>query len=466
MQCRNDPKSKYDGTEPSPKGLGYCAHVEQAGTVMEGLDGNHWRISVASNGSKRWTKVAKTIAITKIPSVDDDDDDNVDDDVDDETSIIAENCYDVQIIMNMSDHIIKSIIPTHPAYTVRHVDILSTSVDEGMGVICDKLINLTNELSFKAIPHPGSDKKVYDIIHPSHYPYVPGKSIGNNGEVFKSNYKFEKRRHGFYLNNTSDGNDYKKEVLRRWLPTVYNVTENAHKYTITQKSYINDLFGVEPELLKKTEKIIAEVLGCSIYMWEGLLRDMRENNLKLTNRDLQIVPKIASYELQPGQTHEGIWHVEGVQPEHIIMSSILYFQDEIENASLEFRRDRDDDEQERMVEIPEQNAEIIGDGQWLYKELGTLKTLENHMYAWVNACQHKLKPIRNDSNTVKKRSFIAFFLVDPDIKITSTADIPPQNQYWTEEVAQSEMEHLMTERKKVKIMLNKQIEDEISYCEH
>jgi len=28
-KCKNDLNSSYMGTEPSPKGLGYCAHAEK-----------------------------------------------------------------------------------------------------------------------------------------------------------------------------------------------------------------------------------------------------------------------------------------------------------------------------------------------------------------------------------------------------------------------------------------------------
>ena len=39
MYCKNNPKKTYLGTEPSPKGLGYCASGEK--------DGNMW---VKKNG--------------------------------------------------------------------------------------------------------------------------------------------------------------------------------------------------------------------------------------------------------------------------------------------------------------------------------------------------------------------------------------------------------------------------------
>lgn len=51
MYCKNNPKKTYIGTEPSPKGLGYCASGEKEGTEMKGKDGNMW---VKKNG--KWMK--------------------------------------------------------------------------------------------------------------------------------------------------------------------------------------------------------------------------------------------------------------------------------------------------------------------------------------------------------------------------------------------------------------------------
>lgn len=50
--CKNDSKKTYIGNEPSPKGLGYCAHAELENKIMKGKDGNNW---IKSNG--RWKKI-------------------------------------------------------------------------------------------------------------------------------------------------------------------------------------------------------------------------------------------------------------------------------------------------------------------------------------------------------------------------------------------------------------------------
>ena len=63
--CKNDPKKSYKGTEPSPKGLGYCAHCEKIGKIMKGLDGNKWIIVETSKGLKRWIKYSNEKTISK-----------------------------------------------------------------------------------------------------------------------------------------------------------------------------------------------------------------------------------------------------------------------------------------------------------------------------------------------------------------------------------------------------------------
>jgi hypothetical protein len=66
-KCKNNPKKSYKGTEPSPKGLGWCAGSMNDKTKKKGKDGNMWIIKTLSNGSTRWTKytTSKTKSKTK-----------------------------------------------------------------------------------------------------------------------------------------------------------------------------------------------------------------------------------------------------------------------------------------------------------------------------------------------------------------------------------------------------------------
>jgi hypothetical protein len=52
--CIKNQKKKYKGNEPSPKGLGYCAHCEEIGTIKNGLDGNLWIVVKNNKNIKRW----------------------------------------------------------------------------------------------------------------------------------------------------------------------------------------------------------------------------------------------------------------------------------------------------------------------------------------------------------------------------------------------------------------------------
>lgn len=54
-KCKNDPKRSYKGTEPSPKGLGYCAHSEKVGKIKKGRDNNLWIVKEYKK-SKKWIK--------------------------------------------------------------------------------------------------------------------------------------------------------------------------------------------------------------------------------------------------------------------------------------------------------------------------------------------------------------------------------------------------------------------------
>jgi hypothetical protein len=55
-KCINDPDSYYIGTEPSPKGLGFCAHAEIKNKLRIGKDGKMWSIITTDNNIKKWIK--------------------------------------------------------------------------------------------------------------------------------------------------------------------------------------------------------------------------------------------------------------------------------------------------------------------------------------------------------------------------------------------------------------------------
>lgn len=60
MCCHGgDPSRRYKGTEPSPKGRGYCAYFYNNGKRMRGKDGSMWVVKQNSRGIRQWRRVVK-----------------------------------------------------------------------------------------------------------------------------------------------------------------------------------------------------------------------------------------------------------------------------------------------------------------------------------------------------------------------------------------------------------------------
>ena len=41
-------------------------------------------------------------------------------------------------------------------------------------------------------------------------------------------------------------------------------------------------------------------------------------------KKLQVLTKIVDYEMKPGQTYNGVWHVEGMSHENIIATGVYF----------------------------------------------------------------------------------------------------------------------------------------------
>lgn len=66
-KCKNDDKKYYRGTEPSPKGHGYCAHACKIGEIKKGKNGQTWRVEMSRNRVKRWVQRKYKLINIQIP---------------------------------------------------------------------------------------------------------------------------------------------------------------------------------------------------------------------------------------------------------------------------------------------------------------------------------------------------------------------------------------------------------------
>ena len=69
------------------------------------------------------------------------------------------------------------------------------------------------------------------------------------------------------------------------------------------------------------------------------------------------------------------------------------------------------------------------------QKIGSVETREGRLLTFPNILQHRVEPFKlADPTKCGHRKIVALFLVDPNIKITSTAHVPCQQQEWWWEI--------------------------------
>jgi hypothetical protein len=70
------------------------------------------------------------------------------------------------------------------------------------------------------------------------------------------------------------------------------------------------------------------------------------------------------------------------------------------------------------------------------QSVGHVETPEGRLLTWPNILQHRVQPFELADPTIPgHRKILALFLVDPNIRIISTANVPcQQREWWFEEV--------------------------------
>jgi len=178
---------------------------------------------------------------------------------------------------------------------------------------------------------------------------------------------------------------------------------------------------------------------------------------KWDKRGLQVIVKLANIELMPEKSEYagGSWHVEGqmvspinehgrarpsdvaIQNEHIVATALYYYSCEnITKSTLFFRQQIDPDEIENIPSNDNNNGwltDIFGCEQEgsCVQELGGVETREGRLLTFPNILQHRVGPFKlADLTKSGHRKIVALFLVDPNIKVISTAHVPCQQQEW------------------------------------
>ncbi|PLB55870.1 hypothetical protein P170DRAFT_433346, partial [Aspergillus steynii IBT 23096] len=360
--------------------------------------------------------------------------------------------------------------------------------------------------------HPGSDKQVVDLVHPSLFPVIYGRSrilpdrlIGvddcldsvGQGEqlaVPPKNQALSDDPTRFF------GREWAVDPFSRkfqWMPCDVDMAGECHI-----ASYINNL---HPEKNRSLYEVIEKILSKTIPLWDSTLTHVGDNicrmpyhNVELEPLDpepeepdeadedaideyyqqlesapielpepgtfeppiprsyskvdlrtqyqkegLQVIVKLANIELTPEKPdyNGGSWHIEGQSNEHICATALYYYDsDNITENHLSFRQRADDN---LIIDYPQDRHDFLQsvfgfppdidgrNGGNITQALGNISTREGRLLTFPNILQHRVSPFSlADKSKPGHRKIIAFFLVDPHMRIISSANIPPQNTDW------------------------------------
>ncbi|EEP82469.1 predicted protein [Uncinocarpus reesii 1704] len=154
---------------------------------------------------------------------------------------------------------------------------------------------------------------------------------------------------------------------------------------------------------------------------------------------LQVIVKLANIYLTPEDPDYtgGLWHVEGQLNERICATALYYYDSEnITDSRLSFRQSISEDFsleigyeqfhfewQEKVFGLEEEALAV--------QELGSVSCKEGRLLTFPNIFQHRVEPFHlKDPTKPGHRKIVALFLVDPNVRITSTAEVPAQRKDW------------------------------------
>ncbi len=293
--------------------------------------------------------------------------------------------------------------------------------------------------------HPGSNEQVRDLIHPSMYCYVRGIS------ALKDGHKQE---------------PCEENIRYQWMPSEFSVHNKKVKIT----SYVNNL---DDEKYPNIKPLLEKTFSYFLEPLETVLKTKLPETLQVIVKIGTIILK-KSNPKYPG----GSWHIEGMPYEHIIATCIHYVDvSGITDSYLEFRKPVIIDN-EGDLDYPQSDGAYTThhygitegshhEGQ-MNRYLGLIKCDEGSSVVFPNALQHKVKDFSLKSTAESStRTILAFFVIDPKHKITSTSEIPKQQKIMKRSEAEHHRERLMFHRKYFVNRINEQIfEREYSLCEH
>ncbi|PBK83540.1 hypothetical protein ARMGADRAFT_1137151 [Armillaria gallica] len=338
--------------------------------------------------------------------------------------------------------------------------------------------------------HPRANEQVLDLVHPSLYCIVYGRTLCRNidgpaaplqCDMFEEeddDYTVSKHFSWLptdllisqdgknakslgYINNIHPTNDAAlhtviETLVARFTPLWSRVlveskedyklpprTSAGYDWEPSEWSYYQDHPAPEPATDEDYEAQDAAWKAIRVMQYPHLLGPYEPGVLgfpelmDLKGRKLQVIVKLANIFLTPEKPvyEGGSWHVEGMKNECIVSTGIYYYdQENITQSKLSFCV---------SVSEPDGYGQSDGDGTkavWgldrdepLNQIIGDVSTKAGHCIAFPNMYQHCVSPFSLlDPSKPGYRKIVALFLVDPELESPrpSTTIIPPQRLDW------------------------------------
>ncbi|CAF2713941.1 unnamed protein product [Rotaria sp. Silwood2] len=337
--------------------------------------------------------------------------------------------------------------------------------------------------------HPGTNKQILDLVHPSLFCFVNQitRIINDKNRIINVDNALEHIGDGQIIDINEEESsltnkrrktfiDYTESTTYQWLPAEFNISKDGQ---VTIESYINNLHPIEHKQLyqsieqicehfipmfnkvltdlvynnNKRNRIFVDSYSRSsdshttdddddddlgetprLYIREFQMPSSKSSSIDLRGRKLQIIVKLANIILTPDNSKYpgGVWHVEGMENEHIVATGIFYyFSSNITQSELQFRTVICEPDHQQNDNYRVSRAYGLYDQKPLNQALGEVITQENRCIVFPNIYQHRVAPFQlKDSTQSGQRKILVFFLVDPTIRILSTANVPPQQSHW------------------------------------
>mmetsp|Transcript_18410 Transcript_18410/g.38041 ORF Transcript_18410/g.38041 Transcript_18410/m.38041 type:complete len:732 (-) Transcript_18410:157-2352(-) len=266
-------------------------------------------------------------------------------------------------------------------------------------------------------------------------------------------------------NNSSNPPEIRQRRPRIRIPPYYGDLAREHQKVQAQETAMGaSLFGNDSDDEEDKEE---DNDPFGIPPFELPTYSELYHHVNLRNRPLQVAVKLATLELAPGENYTGgWWHVEGMLHDRIVATACCYLEhDNIMGGDLEFRtsirepyravkpkqrprnhpyshdfeteQEGESDSSESSFNEEDENRHwrqvIFGlqEGDPLVQPRGSCETRPGRILAWPNLYQHRTQPVRLvDPTQPGRRTICCFFLVDPTLRIRSTATVPPQCWEW------------------------------------